>query len=91
MRPSTKAWIGIGLGVAAYDALCPQEEQLSKRFDEWMDKPITRLVSLIMLGAVAGHLTRAIPEQIDGIHHTAELCRYIARKVINNGQTGLEG
>lgn len=62
-RPSTKAWIGLVAGVAAWDIFCPPGETLSEGYDSFMERH-----KLLALGAVAvtgAHLINAIPKNLD--------------------------
>ena len=38
LSSSSKAWIALGAGVAAYDVLCPKGETLSEGVDRLMEK-----------------------------------------------------
>lgn len=63
MKPATKAWLAIGVGVAAYDLLSPKGETLSERMNEWsIEHPI---VTHLAIGYLALHLSGRIPDQID--------------------------
>lgn len=77
VRPSTAAWTSIGVGVVAYDLLCPQGEQLSQRMDEWLEKHPTRSLALGITAMTAMHLLNMLPERIDPIHHLAMIGRRI--------------
>ena len=77
VRPSTAAWASIGLGVFAYDMLCPKGEQLSERMDEWLDKHPTRSLALGITAMTALHLMNMLPERLDPIHHIANFGRKI--------------
>lgn len=74
-RASTLGWIGVIGGVALYDALCPEGEQLSERADEWLEHPFKRRIVELGMAAVALHVCNRIPEQFDVIHHLASLRR----------------
>jgi len=71
MRPSEKAWIGLGAAVAAYDIFSPKGETLS----EGMDGMIERRPKLTYLavGAVALHLLNILPNQIDPLHQVSKV------------------
>lgn len=77
IRPSTYSWFAIAAGVAVYDALCPKGEQLSERFDEWLEKPSTRVIAMGTTALTALHLTNMLPERLDPIHHLAKLGRKV--------------
>lgn len=77
IRPSTAAWASIGAGVALYDWLCPQGEQLSERFDQWLERPATRAVALGITAMTALHLANMLPERLDPIHQLSRLGRTI--------------
>lgn len=63
MKPATKAWLAIGVGVAAYDLLSPKGETLSERMNEWSSEyPIAIHLAI---GYLALHLAGRIPDQID--------------------------
>ena len=70
MRPSTKAWLGLGVGVAAYDILAPSGETLSERVDTALEgSPIKRALTLGAIGVTALHLSNVLPEKYDPFHH----------------------
>ncbi len=39
MRPSTKAWAALGIGVLTYDVFAPPGETMSEAFDDWLEGP----------------------------------------------------
>jgi hypothetical protein len=63
--PSTKAWIGLGIGIAAYDILAPEGETLSDGFRRGLEHPIYKYLCIGGLGATALHLMKILPEPID--------------------------
>lgn len=68
-----KGWAAIGLGVLAYEILCPDGELLSEGVDRALEKhpAATRLA----IGAVALHLMNVLPERIDPVHRLASIIR----------------
>lgn len=61
-----RAWTAIGLGVLAYEALCPNGELLSEGADRLVDKhPIASRIAGL---AVAGHVMNLLPDTLDPIH-----------------------
>lgn len=73
LRPSTYAWAATIGGIALYDLLCPEGEQMSERADEWLEHPLKRRLTQIGMGMVALHVCNAINPQIDPIHRLATL------------------
>lgn len=66
LKPSTKAWGALVMGVIAYDLLCKEGETLSEGMDHFIEKhPV---ISLGAIAVTAGHLSNIIPEQYDPIH-----------------------
>ena len=54
VRPSTKAWLGLGLYVVTADAMLPPGETMSERVDDWIEEhPIATIATV---GAVTLHL-----------------------------------
>lgn len=76
-RPSTVAWAATVGGIALYDALCPNGEQMSERADEWMEHPIKRRLTQIGMGMIALHVCNAIRPEVDPIHKLASLHRRV--------------
>lgn len=73
LSPSAKAWIGVGVGVAAYDALCPKGETLSEGVDKALERGrFTRYAALGGIAIVAAHLANLLPEKYDPIHHALD-------------------
>lgn len=65
MHDSTKAWIGLGVGVAAYDLLATEGETLSEGFYRGTEHPVYRYMCFGMLGATALHLLDILPDKYD--------------------------
>lgn len=71
MRTSEKAWLGLGLGVLAYDVLSPKGETLSEGMDGMINKHPK--LTYLAVGAVALHLLNIIPNQIDPLHQASRV------------------
>ena len=69
LRPSSKAWIALGAGVAAYDVLCPKGETLSEGVDRLMEKPYGKALALGAIAVVGSHLGNLIPQKYDPFHY----------------------
>lgn len=70
MKPSTAAWIGIGAGVAAYEAFCPKGETLSEGVDRALEyNRFTRYAALGAIAITAAHLANVIPQKYDPFHY----------------------
>lgn len=70
MRPSTKAWLALGAGVAAYDIFSPPGETLSEAVDVALESdPFKRTITLAAIGVTALHLCNLLPERVDPFHH----------------------
>ena len=65
MRTSTKAWGVLIAGTAAYEALCPMGETLSEGLDDFVDRPIGKLVVGAIGAITVAHLINVCPESID--------------------------
>jgi hypothetical protein len=66
MRPSAKAWIGLGAYVIVWDWTCADGEMLSEASARYAKKhPV---VAYAVVGSVAAHLVNKIPKQFDPIH-----------------------
>ena len=70
-RPSSIAWAGIIVGVAAYDYLCPEGELLSERVDAGLEN--NRLITNLAIGTVALHLLNVLPPKLDPLHIISQL------------------
>ncbi len=75
LKPATKAWIGLGAYVAAWDILAPRGETLSEGVDRALEHPTLRYVALAGIGITAAHLCNVLPERYDPFHR-ALLWRY---------------
>ncbi len=75
VRPSSYAWLGVIGSIAVYDLLCPENEQMSERADEWMEHPLKRRALELGMAAIALHVCNAIKPEIDPIHRLATLHR----------------
>lgn len=65
LSPSSKAWIGLGLGVAAYDVFAPKGETLSEGVDRALEHERYRYLALGGVAITALHLLNVLPEQYD--------------------------
>lgn len=72
-RPSTLAWGVLAAGVAAYDIASPPGETLSERVDDWLEKPMPRVLALGAIGVTAAHLANFLPERYDPFHRLTTL------------------
>lgn len=75
MRASSKAWLGLAVGIAVYEALAPPDELLtdqSHRLVEHENKAV-RIASKAVIGATALHLAGVFKhldaEWADPYHH----------------------
>ena len=69
LKPSSGAWIALGIGIAAYDILCPQGETLSEGVDRLMERRHGKAMALGGIALVGAHLANLIPEQYDPFHY----------------------
>lgn len=69
MRPSEKAWIGLGVYVAAYDALSPNGETLSEGMDRALEHPTWRYMAIGATALTAAHLLNLLPERADPFNY----------------------
>jgi hypothetical protein len=63
MRPADRAWLVLGAGVIAWDALCPKGDLLSDASERY-----TAAHPVLWRGAIiytAGHLMHVWPEKFD--------------------------
>lgn len=75
MRPSTKAWVGLGLGVVTYDVMCPPGETLSEGLDRLMEHPIYKFMCIGMVGTTALHLCNVLPPSLDPFTQSLRLIK----------------
>ena len=77
MRPSSKAWVALGIGVVTYDVLAPPGETLSERVDSALENH--PMATIAAVGAVALHLLNVFDnynlERYDIIHQAATVVR----------------
>lgn len=69
LRPSTKAWLGLGAYVALYDIFAPQGETLSEGMDRALEHNKCRYIALGGIAVTAAHLANVIPQKYDPLHH----------------------
>lgn len=69
MKPSTAAWIGLGVGVAAYEAFCPQGETLSEGVDRALETKVGKYIVLGSIALTACHLANITPQKYDPFHY----------------------
>ncbi|ASR85635.1 hypothetical protein SEA_AMGINE_34 [Mycobacterium phage Amgine] len=70
MRSSDRAWLALGVGVAAYEVACPPNELLSEGVDRYLARRpwSTRIVVI----GLALHLLNLLPERIDPLHQLSK-------------------
>lgn len=68
LRPSTKAWIGLGAYVAAYDILAPKGETLSEGVDRMLEHDKCKYVAIGGVALTAAHLINLLPPKYDPFH-----------------------
>jgi hypothetical protein len=71
-----RAWIGIGLGVLAYEVAAPEGELLSEGVDRALER--SKLWAL-PVGYVALHLINLLPQRADGLHLITVAARNLVR------------
>jgi len=69
MKGGDYAWLGIAIGVAAYESSCPPGELLSEAADRYRAKH--PLITDALIVYVAAHLLRKWPRRFDPLHHLA--------------------
>lgn len=62
-------WIGLGLGVAAYEIACPKGETLSEGVDRALEQPLSRVLALGGIAITAAHLANVLPQKVDPFHY----------------------
>lgn len=71
MRTADRAWIALGVGVAAYDVLCPRGEMLSEASARYATvRPLLWHGTIIY---IAGHLMHVWPERVDFLSGLAKV------------------
>ena len=65
-RPSTRAWLALAAGVAAFDVLSPQGETMSERVDDWLLEH--KALTYTAIGVTALHLANLLPPRVDPFH-----------------------
>lgn len=73
MKPSDCAWIALGMGILAWEALCPPGELLSQAADRY--RTTRPVVTHAVVGYIALHLLRQWPRQADPLHWLAEVLK----------------
>lgn len=66
-----RAWIALGVLVAAYEIAAPEGELLSEGVDRAIMEHKTATIGAIAVTAL--HLANVLPEQIDPFHHLTKL------------------
>lgn len=70
METSGRAWIALGVSVAAYDILAPKGQTLSEGVDRGLEgSPLRRGLVLAGIGITACHLANLLPEKCDPFHY----------------------
>jgi hypothetical protein len=67
------AWGVLIAGTGAYEALCPQNATLSETLDDFVDRPIGKLVVGTIGAITVAHLINILPHQIDPFSRAGEL------------------
>lgn len=76
LRPSDWAWIGLALGVAAWDATCSRDEMLSDASVRYMSAhPVITSGVIVYLAA---HLMGVVPHRIDPLGGIGSVLRAVA-------------
>lgn len=65
MRPSHKAWIGLGIGISAYEIACPSGETLSEGLDSLAKSRLGQLAIFGIGAYITAHLANVLPPQVD--------------------------
>lgn len=69
MSPASKAWAALGVGVAAYEVMCPKGETLSEGVDRALERhPAARAATIGLIAVTAMHLANILPERFDPYH-----------------------
>ena len=71
-----RAWGVLGLGVLAYELLCPEGELLSEGVDRALEhSKWARLATLGGIAITATHLMNLLPESVDPYHQAHKLTK----------------
>ena len=73
LRPSDKAWIALGIGVLAWDMVCPDDEMLSEASRRYAKSH--RIAARAVVASVALHLIDLLPPWVDPIHRIGRVVR----------------
>lgn len=63
MKPETKMWAAIGVGVVTYDILCPPGHTLSEGVDRALER--NKILTTVAVGTTALHLLNVLPPKYD--------------------------
>lgn len=74
------AWCAIGIGVLAYDAMCPNSQTLSEAVDRAIER--RKGITIGAIGVTALHLANVIPEPVDPLHQLGKHTRAFAEKYL---------
>ena len=66
VRRGDKAWIGVGVGVLAYQLSAPQDELMSEAMDRYLEAH--PWITNAAVAAVALHLLNRLPLRLDPLH-----------------------
>ena len=71
MRTADRAWLALGVGVAAYEVTCPRGELLSEGVDRYLTRrPWSTRVVVVGL---ALHLLNLLPSRLDPLGRLAAM------------------
>lgn len=75
-HPSNAMWVGIGIGVAAYEVLCPENETLSAGFDRFLTHRYGRYAAIGGVAMISAHLLNVYEhfeiDHLDPLHQLAD-------------------
>jgi hypothetical protein len=74
LRRSDYAWMALGVGILTYELLATKDELMSDAADRY--RIANPWVTYSVILAVALHLARKIPHQLDVLHQLEVLHRY---------------
>lgn len=70
---SRAAIVGTAVGIGVYEYVCPKDELISEEVDRIRSTKLGRLAVPLVIGVIAGHLLRVIPEQLDPLTQLSKL------------------